>query len=140
MQTGDGNCPSANIYQYGFGFLKTVVLIDPSVCGITNESRNGIDPPGLESLRCELDSGVNVIDVMEEFIFTCRTQDDTSVIHIPLPHFGRVLGSLDGFYLKVLHEEVGHYGADGWPHGCSIDLLIKAALELEIGCLQAKLQ
>ena len=28
----------------------------------------------------------------------------------------------------------------GDPHGCSIDLLIKAALELEIGCLQAKLQ
>ena len=76
---------------------------------------------------------------MEELFFGCRIQDD-SVIHIPLPHFGRVLGSVDGFHFKVLHEEVSHYGADGGPHGCFIDLLIEAALELEIGCLQAKLQ
>ena len=96
-------------------FLKTVVLIGPSGCGITRESRNGIDPSGLGILRYKLDSGVNAIDVMEEIIFACRTQDDTSVIHIPLPHFGRVLGSLDGFYFKVLHEKVGHYGADGYP-------------------------
>ena len=77
---------------------------------------------------------------MEELFFDCRIQDDTGVIHIPLPHFGRILGSVDGFLFKVLHEEVGHYGADGGPHDCSIDLVIETALELEIGCLQAKLQ
>ena len=38
---------------------------------------------------------------MEELIFACGIQDDTSVIHIPLPHFGRVLGSVDGFHFKV---------------------------------------
>ena len=33
------------------GFLKTVVLIDPSGCGITRESRNGIDPSGFDSIQ-----------------------------------------------------------------------------------------
>ena len=91
-------------------------------------------------LRCKLDPGVNAVDVMENLILACWTQEDTSVIYIPLPYFGRVLGSLNGLNFKVLHEEVSHYGADGWPHGCSIYLLIKAALELKIGCFQAKLQ
>ena len=67
--------------------------------------------------------------MLEKFFFSCRVQDDTSVIHIPLPHFGRILGSVDGFHFKVLHEEVSHYGADGRPHGCSTDLFIETALD-----------
>ena len=54
-------------------------------------------------------------------------------MHIPLPHFRRELGSVEGLYLKVLHEEVGHYGADGSPYGCSLDVFIEPTLKLEIG-------
>ena len=78
-------------------------------------SRNGIDPIRLWILSCKLDVWVYTIYVLEKFFFTCRVQDDTSVIHIPLPHFWKILGSVDGFHFKVLHEEVGHYGADGRP-------------------------
>ena len=78
--------------------------------------------------------------MVEKFFLSCRVQDDISVIHIPLPYLWGVLGSVDGLYLKVLLEEVSHYGADGRPSGCSSDLFIEPALELEICCFQAELQ
>ena len=102
-------------------------------------SRNGIDPSGFGSSDVNWIFWVYTIYVLEKLFFSYRVLDDTGVIHIPLPHFGRILGSVDGFHFKVFHEEVSHYGADGRPHGCSTNLFIETALELEICCLQANL-
>ena len=52
------------------------------------------------NLRCKLDFRVYAIYVLEKLFFSCRVQDDTSVIHILLPHFGRILDSVDGFHFK----------------------------------------
>ena len=89
---------------------------------------------------CELNLGVNVVDMMEKLVLVCRLQDDTSVVHKPFPHLWRVLGCLNGSYFKFLHEKVGHYWADRWPHGCSINLFLEVALELEISCFETELQ
>ena len=69
------------------GFLKTVVLIDPSGCGITKVSRNGIDPSGFGSSDVNWGSLGLYYLCVGKFFFSCRVQDDTNVIHIPLPHW-----------------------------------------------------
>ena len=115
------------------GFLYTVVLRDPYGCGMAIVSRNGMDPSGLASSDVNWMCGSKLLMCYKKLFFSCRIQDHTSAIHIPLPHLWRALGSVDGIYFKVLHEEVGHNGADGRPHGCSLNLFIEPALKLEIG-------
>ena len=49
-------------------------------------------------------------------------------------------GGNKGFYLKLLHEDVGYEGADGWPNSCTLDLLIIFTLEEEVSVGEAELQ
>ena len=97
------------------------------------QERNG--PICSDILCCEMDVWVYTVNMLQETFLLCSIYDHTSVIHIPLPTSWRVPSCVDGLGLKILHIEVGHNGADGRPHGCSLELFKEPALKLEIGGL-----
>ena len=47
---------------------------------------------------------------------------------------------LDGFDLKLFHDDVGYEGADGGSHSCTLYLFIILTLEEEVGVGKAELQ
>ena len=49
-------------------------------------------------------------------------------------------GSAKGFDFKLLHEQVGNWGADGGTHGCTMYLFIILTLEKEVCVFKAELQ
>ena len=69
---------------------------------------------------CKFDVWVH-LDVLQKYFFLCRIYDHKSVIYISHPYSWRMFRYVDGLYLKVLHTEVGHNGADWRPHGCSFN-------------------
>ena len=69
----------------------------------------------------------------------CSLYDNTGVIHISFPNPWRIFSCVDGLGLKILHVEVGHNGADGRPHSCSLQLFKIPALEMEVGGFHTKL-
>ena len=96
-------------------------------------SRNGIHPSGLASSDVNWMCGSKLLMCFKNFSFLAESKITQASSTYPLPHPWRAFGSVDGLYLKVLHEEVGHYGADGRPHGCSLNLFIEPVLKLKIG-------
>ena len=96
--------------------------------------QKGIDPSGLESLmwigswgQCCWCAGKIHFCLQNSRWHKCHLHTSST--------FWRILGSLNGFNFKVLHEEVGHYGADGWPHGYSIDLhWLEVTVVTHLGC------
>ena len=43
--------------------------------------------------------------MLKKIFFSCRVQNNTSVIHIPLPHFGRILGTVCSTSQLLKEEE-----------------------------------
>ena len=86
-----------------------------------------------------MDVWVYTVDVFQGTLFLFSLYDHKSVIHKALPNSWQALSCVYGLVLKILHVEVGHNGADGRPHSCSLEWFIEPVLELDICCLQAKL-
>ena len=46
----------------------------------------------------------------------------------------------EGFDFKLFHKDIGYEGANGGPHGCTLDLFIILTLEEEVGVGEAEVQ
>ena len=66
--------------------------------------------------------------------------DDKGAIKIPKQYPWRVGGSVDGLDFKLLYKQVGHKGADGGPHCCSLYLFKIAIFEKKICVFKEELQ
>ena len=121
------------------GFLYTDFKRDLSGCGNTIVSRKGKDHLVLHPLSwigcvgwCCSYAPENSLSLWNLWPQRCHPQ--------PHPYSRRVYSWINDLDFKILHEEVGHNGADGRPHSCSLQLFKESALKLEVTGLQAELQ
>ena len=100
----------------------------------------GMDPSALASSVVNWICGSMLLICSRNLSFFAESMTTQVSSHMSLPNSWRIFSCVNGLGLRILHIEVGHIGAGGRPHGCSLQLFKEPALELEISGLQTNLQ
>ena len=89
-------------------------------------------------LYSKLDWRIYCVDVLEELLLMFLLLYYQGIINIPFPNSRGVQCCCYSPLFKSLHENVGNDRANGWPHGCSLCLLIIDILEHKVGVVQTE--